>query len=118
MMLGYALATLSILAPARVATALLVMAIPIADAAYQAFDRLRRGKSPAAGDRGHLHFRLSDMGFSQRQIVFSYWIFCAVFGTLALVISAPLYKLVAMGVLGLVVVGVLLLLSRRRPVEK
>jgi UDP-GlcNAc:undecaprenyl-phosphate GlcNAc-1-phosphate transferase len=114
MTLGYALATLSILAPARVATALLVMAIPIADAGFQAVDRIRRGRSPAEGDRGHLHFRLSDMGLSQRQIVYSYWIFCAVLGTLALVISAPLFKLVAIGVGILVVVGVLLVLSRRQ----
>lgn len=115
MTLGYALATLSILAPARVATALLVMAIPIADAAFQAVDRWRRGKSPTEGDRGHLHFRLMDLGLSQRQIVFSYWAFCAVFGTLALVISAPLYKLLAVVALGVLVVILLIALSRRPP---
>jgi UDP-GlcNAc:undecaprenyl-phosphate GlcNAc-1-phosphate transferase len=115
--LGYALATLSILAPARVATALLVMAIPIADTAFQVFDRWRRGRSPAQGDRGHLHFRLMDLGLSQKQIVFSYWAFCAVFGALALVISAPVYKLIALGALGLLVVAVLLALSRTRPLS-
>jgi len=115
MTLGYALATLSILAPARVATALLVMAIPIADAAFQAVDRWRRGKSPTEGDRGHLHFRLMDLGLSQRQIVFSYWVFCAVFGTLALVIAAPLYKLIAVVALGVLVVILLIALNRRRP---
>jgi UDP-GlcNAc:undecaprenyl-phosphate GlcNAc-1-phosphate transferase len=115
MTLGYALATLSILAPARVATALLVMAVPIADAAYQIFDRWRHGRSPTQGDRGHLHFRLSDMGFSQRQIVVGYWLFCAIFGTLALVMPAGVYKLLALGVLGLIVVVVLARLSRRSP---
>jgi UDP-GlcNAc:undecaprenyl-phosphate GlcNAc-1-phosphate transferase len=114
MVLGYALATLSILAPARVATALLVMAIPIADTGFQAFDRWRRGQSPAQGDRGHLHYRLMDLGFSQRGIVLGYWAFCAVFGALALIISAPAYKLIAIGVLGLIVVGVLVLLSWRQ----
>ena len=54
MTLGYALATLSILAPARVATALLVMAIPIVDTGFQAFDRWRRGQSPAPGRPGPL----------------------------------------------------------------
>ncbi len=118
MTLGYALATLSILAPARVATALLVMAIPITDAAFQAVDRWRRGKSPAEGDRGHLHYRLMDLGLSQTQIVVGYWVFCAVFGTLALVISAPLYKLIAVVALGILVVMLLVALSRRRPAEK
>jgi len=115
MTLGYALATLSILAPARVATALLVMAIPITDTAFQMFDRWRRGQSPAQGDRGHLHFRLMDLGLSQKQIVVGYWVFCGVFGALALVISAPIYKLIAIGALGVIVVIVLLGLSRTRP---
>ncbi len=112
--LGYAMATLSILAPARVATALLVMAIPITDTAFQVFDRWRRGQSPAQGDRGHLHYQLMDMGLSQKQIVFGYWAFCAVFGVLALLISAPIYKLIAIGALGLIVVVLLLALSRSR----
>jgi UDP-GlcNAc:undecaprenyl-phosphate/decaprenyl-phosphate GlcNAc-1-phosphate transferase len=115
MTLGYALATLSILAPARVATALLVMAVPIADTAFQIYDRWRRGQPPMRGDRGHLHYRLIDLGLSQRQIVVGYWVFCAVFGTLALVIDAPVYKLIAMGALGLVVVGLLATLRRRGP---
>jgi UDP-GlcNAc:undecaprenyl-phosphate GlcNAc-1-phosphate transferase len=114
MTLGYALATLSILAPARVATALLVMAIPIADTGFQVIDRWRRGQSPSHGDRGHLHYRLVDLGLSQRQIVVGYWAFCGVFGALALLISAPLYKLIALGTLVLIVVGLLLLLNRRQ----
>jgi hypothetical protein len=93
------------------------MAIPIADAGFQAFDRWRRGRSPAQGARGPRHFRVMDMGLSQPQIVLGYWVFCAVFGTLALVISAPLYKLIAIVVLGVVVVGLLVFLSRRRPLE-
>lgn len=114
MTLGYALATLSILAPARVATALLVMAIPIADTAFQVFDRWRRGQSPTQGDRGHLHFRLLDLGLSHRQIVLGYWMFCGVFGALALLIAAPLYKLLALGALGLIVIVLLLALRRRQ----
>ncbi len=114
MTLGYALATLSILAPARVATALLVMAIPIADTGFQMIDRWRRGQSPTRGDRGHLHYRLIDLGLSQRQIVVGYWIFCGVFGALALLISAPIYKLIAIGVLVVIVASLLVLLSWRQ----
>ncbi len=117
MTLGFALATLSILTPARVATALLVMAIPIADAAFQLFDRLRRGQSPGLGDRGHLHYRLMDLGLSQRQIVLGYWGFCAVFGALALFIPAPDYKLIAIAALGLIVVGVLAMLNRKQKIQ-
>ncbi len=113
MTLGFALATLSILAPARVMTALLVMVIPIADTAFQIFNRWRAGRSPFQGDRGHLHYRLLDLGFSQRQIVVGYWFFCAVFGALVLLIESRLYKLIALGTLGALVVGVLLVLREK-----
>lgn len=112
--LGYALAALSIIAPARVATALLVMAIPIADVAFQIIHRWQRGQSPLQGDRGHLHFRLVDLGFSQRQIVLGYWLFCALFGAAALLLPSPALKLIAILVLSAFVVILLLTLSRRQ----
>ena len=113
MVVGYGLATLSILAPARVATALLVMAVPIADTAWQIVYRWRSGRSPFTGDRGHLHFRLVDMGFSPRWIVLAYWAFCALFGTLSLLVESRLSKLVAFVLLTVVVGGVLFVLARK-----
>jgi len=112
--LGYALGCLGIIAGARVATVLLVMGVPIVDVAWQIFDRIRRRRSPARADRGHLHFRLLDMGLSQRAIVLVYWTFCGLFGLLALIISSRLYKLVALLVLGGVVVAGLVFLSHHR----
>jgi UDP-GlcNAc:undecaprenyl-phosphate GlcNAc-1-phosphate transferase len=101
--LGYALATLSIIAPARVMTALLVLLIPIADVAFLIVDRWRQGRSPLQGDRGHLHFRLTDMGFSQRAIVVSYWLLCGLYGAAALLIESRELKLAAfLGIAGLV----------------
>ncbi|MGQ0601368.1 MAG: glycosyltransferase family 4 protein [Anaerolineales bacterium] len=114
MVLGYALATLSILAPARVATALLVMALPIADVFFQIVDRWRRGQSPMQGDRGHLHFRLSDFGLPQWPIVLGYWLFCALGGVIALAPIAPEVKLAAIAGVGVLVVIVLLVISRRK----
>jgi UDP-GlcNAc:undecaprenyl-phosphate GlcNAc-1-phosphate transferase len=113
--LGYALASLGLIAGGRVATALLVMGLPIVDAAWQIFDRVRRQRSPTSADRGHLHFRLYDLGLSQRVIVLIYWVFCAIFGAMALVIASRIYKLVALVVLGGLVVAILFLLSRRSP---
>lgn len=114
MVLGYALATLSILAPARVATALLVMALPIMDVGFQIVDRWRRGQSPLQGDRGHLHFRLTDLGLPQWQIVLGYWLFCAVSGAAALWIKSPELKLAALGGLGIAAVIVLIVLRRKQ----
>jgi UDP-GlcNAc:undecaprenyl-phosphate GlcNAc-1-phosphate transferase len=83
--------------------------------AWQILDRLRRRRSPTEADRGHLHFRLVDLGLSQRAIVLVYWGLCALFGLLALLVASRLWKLVALLALGGVVVVVLVLLSRRSP---
>lgn len=99
--LGWALASLSILAPAKVATALLVLGIPIIDVAWLIISRWRRKGSPLVAGRDHLHFRLVDMGFSQRTIVLGYYAFCLLFGLLALLISSRIYKLVAILALGI-----------------
>lgn len=116
--LGYALAALGIIAGARVATVLLVMGVPIVDVAWQILNRLRHRRSPAQADRGHLHYRLLDLGLSQRTIVLAYWAFCGLFGLLALSISSRLYKLIALLTLGGLTAGALTLLSRRPPPDR
>jgi UDP-GlcNAc:undecaprenyl-phosphate GlcNAc-1-phosphate transferase len=94
-------------------TALLVMAIPIVDVAFQIIDRWRRGRSPVRGDRGHLHFRLADLGLPQPVIVIGYWLFCLAFAAAALLIESRELKLATFAVLGVVVVVLLVILSRR-----
>ncbi len=112
--LGFALAALSIIAPARVMTALLVLAIPIADVAFQIVDRWRRGQSPLRGDRGHIHFRLSDLGLPQRPIVLSYYAVCSVYGLAALWIESRWLKVGIFVGLVAVVFGVLTWLRSRQ----
>ncbi len=111
--LGFALGTLSIVAGGKVATLLLVLGIPIMDVAWQMVSRIRRGQPIGQGDRGHLHFRLADMGWSQRRIVLAYYAFCALFGGMALLISTRLYKLIALVALAGLVAGVFVWASRR-----
>lgn len=111
-LLGYLLGALGLIAGARVATVLLVMGIPIVDVAWTILDRWRHHAPAVAGDRRHLHFRLQDAGLSTRTIVLLYWAFCATFGLLNFALSSRLYKLVALGVLGLLTSGVLIYLSK------
>ncbi len=105
--LGYAVATLSIVAGARMATMLLVLAVPILDVGWQILVRLRHGRPIAEGDRGHLHFRLVDLGFSQRRVVALYWFLSASFAVLALFVPSRLFKLGALVFLGVVIVATL-----------
>lgn len=112
-LLGYNLATLSILAPAKLSTALLVMAVPILDVAWQIFDRLRRGKNPYQGDRGHLHFRLLDRGLSVRRIVLGYYAVATAFGLVAIFVSNRLLKIGLWFLLATAVIILLYWLSTR-----
>jgi len=112
MFLGFALASLSILAPAKVATALLVLSVPIIDVAWLIILRWRRRGSPVQAGRDHLHYRLLDLGMSQRQIVLLYYTFCATFGLMALLIEDRLFKLIALGIIGVLTLFLLWWLSR------
>ncbi|HSM54782.1 MAG TPA: MraY family glycosyltransferase [Candidatus Sulfomarinibacteraceae bacterium] len=111
--LGYGLATMSILSPAKIATALLVLAVPIMDVAWQILDRLRRGQSPFRGDRGHLHFRLSDFGLPTRRIVIGYYVVAISFGLIALLAPRPLIKLIMLLLLSAIVMLIMAWLTWR-----
>jgi len=109
--LGYLLGVLSIIGGAKMATILLVMGLPLMDAAWQAGRRLLHGKNPMSGDRGHLHFRLIDAGVSPRLIALGYYIFCAFFGVIALTTTSRLFKLLALGVMFLMIAAAFALVT-------
>ena len=111
--LGWAVAGLGIIGGAKVATVLLAMGLPILDVAWLIYNRWRHGGHPAFNGRDHLHHRLLDIGFTQRQIVLSYYLFCALFGGLALLLENRLYKVVALAVLGVAAFAVLVWAARQ-----
>ena len=104
--LGYTLGSLSIIGGAKMATILLVMGLPLLDVAWQIARRILDGKNPGIGDRGHIHFRLIDANISPRLIASGYYLVCAIFGVIALVIPTSQFKLIAILIMvALVVVG-------------
>lgn len=104
------LAVVSILSSAKLATAILVMAVPMIDGAFTITRRIASGKSPFWHDRRHLHHLLLKKGLNQRQIALSYWVISAIFGTLALVLSSR-GKLFAIIMLLIIVGGTILFLQ-------
>jgi len=96
--LGFGLGVLSVILGGKIATALLVMGIPILDVAWAITRRLWYGRSPFAADRLHLHHRLLDIGFSQRQTVALLWLLSAVFGFTAVFLQS-FGKLIALIIL-------------------
>ncbi|NLX09726.1 MAG: undecaprenyl/decaprenyl-phosphate alpha-N-acetylglucosaminyl 1-phosphate transferase [Chloroflexi bacterium] len=115
--LGYTIGVLGIIGGAKVATVLLVMGLPLLDVVWQIVRRVSVGENPAKGDRGHVHYRLLDMGLSQRQIVFGYYVFCSIFGAIALVTASRLYKLIALVVMAAVIAAGFAVLGRHTRIK-
>ncbi|MBN1585664.1 undecaprenyl/decaprenyl-phosphate alpha-N-acetylglucosaminyl 1-phosphate transferase [Candidatus Uhrbacteria bacterium] len=95
---GFFLGALAIVSGGKIATALLILGLPIFDAVAVIFRRIRQGQPVWRGDRSHLHFRLVDMGLSQRQAVLFYWFSAAAFGVSTLVLRGW-EKLAALGLI-------------------
>jgi UDP-GlcNAc:undecaprenyl-phosphate GlcNAc-1-phosphate transferase len=114
---GFLLGSLAIISGGKIATALLIMGIPILDVAWVIVRRLFiEHRSPfRSADRKHLHFRLLDVGFSHRGAVLFLYFLTAAFGATA-VLFHGMQKLIALA--GLVVVmlmlGIALVLAVRR----
>ena len=92
--LGFTLAGIGVIGLVKTVTTaavvmpFLILAVPIIDTSTVVFDRLRRGKSPFAADKNHLHHRLLDAGLSQRRIVLFIYVLTFWVGSLAFFYAA------------------------------
>jgi UDP-GlcNAc:undecaprenyl-phosphate GlcNAc-1-phosphate transferase len=113
MFLGYALGVVSIIGGAKIATAALVLGVPILDTALVILQRLAGRRSPwRGGDGTHLVHRLLAAGLTVRQIALLLYALTALFGTLSLFLL-KVQKFYAFA--GIVLaVGLLFLFLKRR----
>lgn len=112
MFFGLMLGLLGIYQGGKVATAFLVMGVPLIDAALVIIRRLMKGRSPFHGDRDHLHHRLLKIGWSEGQVILLTAVLGTGFGVTALFLSTN-GKAVA-GILLLVIMLLLTWYSRER----
>lgn len=84
-LIGYILGILAIVSGGKLATAIIVLGLPIFDALWVVIRRIISQKSPFASDRRHLHHRLIDAGFSVRKTVIILYLIALVFGLLAII---------------------------------
>lgn len=82
------LGALSILSSAKLATAILVMGVPMIDGAITIIRRILSGKSPFWHDKKHLHHLLLHFGYGQRRVALFYWIISAILGSLSLLLTS------------------------------
>jgi len=103
------LAVVSILSGAKLATAILVMGVPMVDGLFTIIRRILSGRSPFWHDKKHLHHILLQLGLKQRHIALFYWIISAILGWISLTLSSS-GKLFAIIMLVVLVGGALLFL--------
>lgn len=93
MFLGYMLSVLSVqgmfksYAVISFAVPIIMLGLPLFDALFAMARRLLTGKNPMSADRGHLHHRLYDMGFSQKQTVFILYAISGVLGITSILLA-------------------------------
>ncbi len=112
MFLGFLIAVLAVIAGTKIATALLVLSLPIADAFFVMMSRVRAGVSVFQADQRHLHYRLKAFGWSERRIAWTFFFITVVIAILAL-LTEGMMKFVAILIILSAVFYVLSFVERR-----
>ena len=91
--LGFILATASIQGLFKFYTIVsfavpfLMLGLPLYDTCFAILRRVARGQNPMSPDRSHVHHRLIDVGFNQKQAVAILYIISAILGLSAVVLT-------------------------------
>jgi UDP-GlcNAc:undecaprenyl-phosphate GlcNAc-1-phosphate transferase len=106
MFFGLMLGVLTVYAGGKVATAFLVLGVPLIDSGIVILKRIAKGKSPLKGSAGgeHLHHLLLARGWTQRQVVLCTAMIGMAFGGTALFLGTQ-QKFIAGALLLLVMIG-------------
>lgn len=116
--LGFILATMSIqgmfkfYAMISFVVPFLILGIPIFDISFAVIRRLARHQNPMTADREHIHHRLIDMGFSQKQTVAITYTLTGILGLAAVLLTSSgevktlilIGAVIVVGALGLMVI--------------
>ena len=114
--MGFSLAVISILGVAKTYTALVLIApimilgLPIFDTLFAIVRRIIKGKSLKAvlkPDRGHLHHRLMDKGYTQKQSVMILYGLSATLGLFTVILlESGIWKALSFALLVVALIGV------------
>jgi len=122
--LGYAMAVMSVQGVFKLHAVLAflvplaIFALPLGDTVFAVLRRICAGKSPFTADRGHLHHRLVDMGFTQKESVKILYAICAMFGLIAVFFTDAMFaegrfiKTIGIAVLAVVIFVVNFIIMR------
>lgn len=84
MFMGFILAVLAIFAGTKVATSILVMSLPVIDFIWVIGERIKHKKSIFQPDKMHLHYKLLDLGWTQKKTALYFYAITITISTVAL----------------------------------
>ncbi len=114
MFIGLLIAGLAVIAGTKIATALLVLSLPVADALWVIGERLRSGQSIFHPDQRHLHYKLQELGWSENQIALFFFVLTALIGLIALNTEALGKFVVSLLIFGILFLLLFFVASRKR----
>lgn len=117
--IGFLLGALAIISGGKLATALLVLGIPLFDVIWIIVRRFKTGgiKQIFKADKKHLHHRLLDLGLNQKQIMYIYVLIASAFGATTIFLQSQ-QKLIALLLLGaMMIITALLLVTKEHRCE-
>ncbi len=124
MFLGYVLAVSSIIgvykeyALLSIIISFLVLAFPIFDVSFAIIRRALNGKPIMIADRGHLHHKLYDMGFSERHTVAILYVITIFTGFLSIVIAFDNIVTIVIVFTFVAILFVMVISYRRRVIQR
>ena len=115
---GYIIAILAIYSGAKLASTIIVLSIPIIDALYVIYKRLKEEKPKSISqlikinDKRHLHYRLLDLGYTQRQVALIEYIFTLIIGIIALIVTG-FHKAIILAFILLVIMILIFIVDKK-----
>ncbi|EKD79262.1 MAG: hypothetical protein ACD_41C00125G0009 [uncultured bacterium] len=114
LLVGFMLGILAIMSGSKIATALLILGLPMLDLLAVVLRRVFiEHKSPFTGDLFHLHYQLRDKGWNDRQIVLAYYAITAGFGISTLILTGTA-KVIALAILFIIGLYLVIYASHQR----
>ena len=96
--LGYTLAVISVEGVFKLhmllsfMVPLFIFALPLFDTIFAMLRRIAHKKSPFSADRGHLHHKLIDLGFTQKEAVGILYAICGILGLVSVTFTDAFFK--------------------------
>lgn len=112
MFMGFALATLAIFAGTKIATAILVMSLPIIDFVWVIGERFSHRRPIFKADKNHLHHKLLELGWSQRKIALHFYIITMLIAIVALNTRA-IGKSITLAATVVIMAGAIIFINRK-----